>query len=73
MTAMNMHKQVEAVKLNKRYGAKMPNTKIALRLGSSPTTIGYWVDQYRADRFGLTKDDIRFLAEDVGLLPKEEE
>lgn len=71
MTAMSMHKQVEAVKLKKRLN--MPNTTISKRIGSSPTTVGYWIDQYYADRFGLTIGDIRFLAEDAGLLPKEEE
>lgn len=71
--ALNMHKPVNMARLHAKYGKELQMTKIAQMAHASYPAAREWVEAFNADRFGLTESDVRFLAEEFGIIPKEEE
>lgn len=71
--ALNLHKRFNMVRLEAKYGSSMNLTDVARMTNTSYPTAREWVEAWKADKFGLTLSDALFIAQEFGIIPKEEE
>lgn len=64
MSNLNMHRPLKAVRL---YDSGLTKSEIARRMETRPNTVAEWIDCFEYNMFGLSREDIKFLAEKAGI------
>ncbi len=55
-----MHRPMQDVRM---YDSGLSKSEIARRMNTRPNTIADWIDCFEFNTFGLSREDIKFLAE----------